>query len=88
MSRMQLEEGLENAGSHLNAYTSREQTTFYGQVLNQNAKSMLATLADMLTNSKITETAVERERDTILMEMKEVESINEEVLLLCLSYLF
>jgi len=86
MSRMQLEEGLENAGSHLNAYTSREQTTFYGQVLNQNAKSMLATLADMLTNSKITETAVERERDTILMEMKEVESINEEVVFDKLHY--
>jgi processing peptidase subunit beta len=80
MSRGQLEEGLENQGSHLNAYTSREQTTFYGQVLKENTKPMLATLADMLQNSEITESAVERERDTILREMQEVESIEEEVL--------
>ncbi len=40
---------------------------------------MLATLADMLQNSNITETAVESERETILREMQEVEGIDEEV---------
>ena len=40
---------------------------------------MLGTLADMLQNSDIDEAAVERERDTILREMQEVESIDEEM---------
>jgi processing peptidase subunit beta len=78
-TRSQLEAGLENQGSHLNAYTSREQTTFYGQVLKENTKPMLALLADMLQNSEITENAVESERGTILREMQEVESIDEEM---------
>lgn len=85
-SRTQLEEGLENLGSHLNAYTSREQTTFYGNVLVENSASMLNLLADMLQNSNITDADVERERDTILREMEDVESIVEEVLLDRLHY--
>jgi processing peptidase subunit beta len=79
MTRQQLEEGLENQGSQLNAYTSRETTTYYGQVLKENTGSMVNLLADMIQNSEITEQAVERERDTILREMQDVESIEEEV---------
>jgi processing peptidase subunit beta len=85
-SRSQLEQGLEDQGSHLNAYTSREQTTFYGQVLRENTKPMLGLLADMLQNSNITEQAVEMERDTILREMQEVEGVDEEVVFDKLHY--
>jgi processing peptidase subunit beta len=85
-TRQQLEEGLENQGSHLNAYTSREQTTFYGQVLKENAKPMLGLLADMLQNSNVTEQNIELERDTILREMQEVESVDEEVVFDKLHY--
>ena len=47
---------------------------------------MLGLLADMLQNSNITEQAVERERETILREMQEVESIDEEVVFDKLHY--
>jgi processing peptidase subunit beta len=32
-SLRQLEEEIENMGAHLNAYTSRQQTTYYAKVL-------------------------------------------------------
>ena len=49
---------------------------------------MLNLLADMLQNSNITDADVERERDTILREMEDVESIVEEVFNLnCLCFL-
>ena len=60
----QLEEEIENMGGHLNAYTSREITSYYAKVIH--------ILSDILQNSDIDEQAVERERSVILREMQEV----------------
>ncbi|XP_074560941.1 putative mitochondrial-processing peptidase subunit beta, mitochondrial [Curcuma longa] len=76
----QLEEEIENMGGHLNAYTSREQTTYYAKVLDKDVPKALEILADILQNSSFDEKRIERERDVILREMEEVEGQTEEVI--------
>jgi len=79
-SKRDLEEGIENMGGHLNAYTSREQTVFYAKVFKNDVPQALDILADMIQNSKYAPVDIERERDTILREMQEVENMPEEVI--------
>ncbi|XP_059449706.1 probable mitochondrial-processing peptidase subunit beta, mitochondrial [Corylus avellana] len=79
-SARQLEEEIENMGGHLNAYTSREQTTYYARVLDKDVPRALDVLADILQNSKFDEHRISRERDVILREMEEVEGQTEEVI--------
>ncbi len=70
----QLEEEIENMGGHLNAYTSREITSYYAKVMKQDVDKAIHILSDILQNSDIDEQAVERERSVILREMQEVHS--------------
>lgn len=79
-TRVQLEQEVENIGGHLNAYTSREQTVFYAKVNKGDVPQAVDILADILTNSQYTEEAIKRERDVILREMQEVDSVMEEVI--------
>lgn len=75
-----LEEEIENMGGHLNAYTSREQTTYYAKVLDKDVPRALDILSDILQNSKFDEKRINRERDVILREMEEIEGQTEEVI--------
>lgn len=79
-SRQTLEMEVENLGGHLNAYTSREQTVYYAKVLKKDTAQALDILSDMLLNSKIEEEGINRERETILREMKEVDQQMNEVI--------
>ncbi|GAB2303335.1 hypothetical protein Dimus_037329 [Dionaea muscipula] len=76
----ELEEEIENMGGHLNAYTSREQTTYFAKVLDKDVNKALDILADILQNSTFAELRINRERDVILREMEEVEGQTEEVI--------
>jgi len=78
-SQTDLELEVENMGAHLNAYTSREQTVFYAKCLSQDIPKALEILADILQNSKLGESEIERERGVILREMQEVETNLQEV---------
>lgn len=71
-SARDLEEEIENMGGHLNAYTSREQTTYYAKVMDKDVPRALDILADILQNSSFNENRINRERDVILREMEEV----------------
>lgn len=75
-----LEQEVEDLGAHLNAYTSREQTTYYAKVFSKDVGRGVDILADILQNSALAPEAVERERSVILREMEEVEKEAEEVL--------
>ena len=75
-----LEEEIENMGAHLNAYTSREQTTYYAKVFKKDVAKAVDVLSDILQNSSLEPAHVERERGVILREMEEVEKEVEEVL--------
>merc|ERR1712216_188176 len=75
-----LEEEIENMGAHLNAYTSREPTTYYAKVFKKDVAKAVDVLSDILQNSSLEPAHVERERGVILREMEEVEKEVEEVL--------
>lgn len=78
----QLEEEIENMGGHLNAYTSREQTTYYAKVLKKDVPVAVDILADILQNSSFEEDRINRERNVILREMEEVSRF---AILACIS---
>ncbi|TPX09324.1 uncharacterized protein E0L32_009516 [Thyridium curvatum] len=78
-TQQQLELEIENMGAHLNAYTSRENTVYFAKSLNEDVPQCVDILSDILQNSKLEESAIERERDVILRESEEVEKQVEEV---------
>ncbi|GAB7366126.1 hypothetical protein MBLNU230_g7688t1 [Neophaeotheca triangularis] len=78
-SQSQLELEIENMGGHLNAYTSRENTVYYAKAFNSDVPATVDILSDILQNSKLEQSAIERERDVILREQEEVDKQMEEV---------
>jgi mitochondrial-processing peptidase subunit beta len=78
-SQQALELEVENLGAHLNAYTSREQTVYYAKSFRKDVPIAVDIISDILQNSKLDGTAVERERDVILREQQEVDKQLEEV---------
>ncbi|KAH9823757.1 Mitochondrial-processing peptidase subunit beta [Teratosphaeria destructans] len=78
-SQSQLELEIENMGAHLNAYTSRENTVYYAKAFNNDVPATVDILSDILQNSKLENSAIERERDVILREQEEVDKQLEEV---------
>lgn len=67
-----LEEEIENMGGHLNAYTTREQTTYFTRVMGKDVAKAIQILADVLQNSVFDEGHIDHERNVILREMDEV----------------
>ena len=78
-SQTALELEVENIGAHLNAYTSREQTVYYAKAFDKDVPATVNILSDILQNSRLEESAIERERDVILREQEEVDKQLEEV---------
>ncbi|KZS86947.1 hypothetical protein SISNIDRAFT_461343 [Sistotremastrum niveocremeum HHB9708] len=74
-----LELEVENLGAHLNAYTSREQTVYYAKSFRKDVPVAVDIISDILQNSKLEGSAIERERDVILREQQEVDKQLEEV---------
>lgn len=78
-SQHALELEVENLGAHLNAYTSREQTVYYAKSFRKDVGQTVDIISDILQNSKLENSAIERERDVILREQQEVDKQMEEV---------
>lgn len=78
-SQRALELEVENMGAHLNAYTSREQTVYYAKCFRKDVPAAVDILSDILQNSKLDVSAIERERDVILREQQEVDKQTEEL---------
>lgn len=79
-SQHALELEVENLGAHLNAYTSREQTVYYAKSFRKDVPQAVDILSDILQNSKLDASAVEREREVIIREQQEVDKQTEEVI--------
>ena len=62
-------EVIENVGGHMNAYTSREVTSYYMHLLKDDVPLAINILADMLQNSTMPEEEIERERGVIMQEI-------------------
>ncbi len=66
---LKIAEVIENVGGHMNAYTSRELTSYHIHLLKDDMPLALDVLADMVQNSNMPEDEVERERGVILQEI-------------------
>jgi len=65
-------------GGELNAFTSRETTTFYVKVLEENLPQALDLLADLLQRAQFPTREIEREKQVVLEEIKMVEDDPED----------
>lgn len=65
-------------GGELNAFTSRETTTFYVKVLEEHLPRALDLLADLLQRAQFPPREIEREKQVVLEEIKMVEDDPED----------
>ncbi len=68
----EIAQSLENLGGMLNAFTSRENTCFYCRVLDEHFDIGFDVLADIVTDSLFDPTELEREKEVICEEIKDV----------------
>ncbi|MEX0298974.1 MAG: M16 family metallopeptidase, partial [Kordiimonas sp.] len=60
---------IEAVGGHMNAYTTRDNTTYYARVLKGDLPLAVDVLADIIQNSVCAEAEIEREKEVILQEV-------------------
>lgn len=68
-SAKDIAEQFDDIGGHSNAYTSMETTVYYAKVMKENMGSAVEILGDILTNSVMDKTELEREQQVILQEI-------------------
>ena len=66
---LQIAQSIESAGGHMNAYTSREVTSYHTHMLKDDLGLSLNVLSDMYANSTLPDDEIERERQVILQEI-------------------
>ncbi|SJZ46436.1 Predicted Zn-dependent peptidase [Cetobacterium ceti] len=79
-SAKDISEEIDNEGGMINAYTSRETTVYYIQMLSERLTKGVDILADMFLNSTFTDENLEKERNVIIEEIRMYEDIPEEVI--------
>jgi predicted Zn-dependent peptidase len=66
----QIAEEIEGRGGMLNAFTDKEQTTYYARVLSDDTANAMDVLTDMLLNSALNPEELEREKGVVLEEIR------------------
>lgn len=79
-SAKDISEEIDNEGGIINAYTSRDVTCYYIQMLSNKIEKGIEILSDMLLNSTFLPEELEKERNVIIEEIKMYEDIPEEVI--------
>ena len=69
---------MDSIGGELNAFTSRESTTYYSKVLDTHVKEGVELLSDIFLNSLIDDKEIEKEKQVILEELKMVEDTPDD----------
>ena len=69
---------LEDLGGSLNAYTGKELTVFYANVLSEHIPMAVDIISDMLCNSLFDEDDIEHEKQVVLEEINAVKDSPEE----------
>eukprot|EP01060_Flectonema_neradi_P034373 TRINITY_DN6015_c1_g3_i1.p1 TRINITY_DN6015_c1_g3~~TRINITY_DN6015_c1_g3_i1.p1 ORF type:complete len:490 (+),score=63.68 TRINITY_DN6015_c1_g3_i1:39-1508(+) len=80
-TRMQIDSYFEHSGSHLNAYTTREQTVYFIRSVGKEIGPCMEILADILRNPLLRSHDIENERDIIMTEKADVEKTIDEVMM-------
>jgi len=66
---LEIASSIESVGGHMNAYTSREVTSYHAHMLSQDMALGIDVLGDMYINSTLPDDEIERERQVILQEI-------------------
>jgi len=69
---------IDSVGGELNAFTSREGTTYYTKILDQQLDMGVDLLSDILLSSTFMEEEIEKEKNVIAEEIKMVEDTPDE----------
>lgn len=69
-SKDAFEKEIENSGSTLDAYTSREHTLFHMTCFKNNVKHCVDVLSDMIQNPLLSDEMIQEEKDTITTELE------------------
>ncbi len=77
---LDIAEEIEQVGGHLNAYTSREHTAYFAQVLKHDLPLAVDILADILQHSTFDEAELEREREVIVQEIGQAQDTPDDVI--------
>ncbi|HPF46522.1 MAG TPA: pitrilysin family protein [Emcibacteraceae bacterium] len=78
-SAYDIAEQIEDVGGYLNAYTSREHTTYYARLLKEDLELGVDVLGDILQHSIFDEGELERERGVIIQEIGQAEDTPDDV---------
>lgn len=79
-SALEIARSLESVGGYLNAYTSKEQTCYYAEFLDEHLPRAVDVLSDMVCHSVFDPVELEKERQVILDEIASVEDTPEDLL--------
>ena len=75
----EISELIDNEGGMINAYTSRDTTAYYIQMLSNKLDTGIDVLTDMFLNSTFTEENLNKERNVIIEEIRMYDDIPEEI---------
>jgi len=70
---------IDSVGGVLNAFTSKELTSFYCKILNEHLELAVDLLTDIFLNSSFPEDEIEREKQVICQEIHQVEDSPEDL---------
>lgn len=79
-SAKEISEEIDNEGGMINAYTSRDTTCYYIQMLANKIEKGIEILSDMFLNSTFTEENLDKERNVIIEEIRMYDDIPEEII--------
>lgn len=78
-SALEIARSLESVGGYLNAYTSKEHTCYYAEILNEQLPRAVDVLSDIICHSTFPAKEMEKEREVILDEIDSVEDMPDEL---------
>ncbi|MEW6347605.1 MAG: pitrilysin family protein [Thermodesulfobacteriota bacterium] len=70
---------MDSVGGIINAFTSKEMTSFYCKVLSENTELAVDLLTDLFLNASFPEDEIEREKQVICQEILQVEDTPEDL---------
>lgn len=79
-SAKQISDEIESYGGYLNAFTSKEQTCYYGRGLSENFKKTFAVLSDMIQNPSFKDSHIKKEAGVVIDELKDIDDNPEELI--------
>ena len=77
-SAIEIARSIEDVGGTLNAYTSKDLTCYYAQVLEKDLPLAVDVISDMLTDSLFEPAEVKKEIDVILDEIRSADEVPED----------